>query len=85
MGWLRRATEQLKCLDLAVWLFALWSVTLVLRGHLPYILHPFENNVDEGYAMAIGQRMLHGHMLPFVDGVAHSGPMFMFSSAFIAA
>ena len=72
-------------MDLAVWLFALWSVTLVLRGHLPYIRHPFENNVDEGYAMAIGQRMLHGHMLPFVDGVAHSGPMFLFSSAFIAA
>lgn len=70
---------------MAVWLFVVWSVSLVVRGHLPYIRHAFENNVDEGYLMALGQRLLHGQMLPFVDGVAHSGPLYLFSGAFIAA
>ncbi len=65
--------------------FALWTVFYMLRAHLPYIRLPNEQNIDEGYLLAIGQRMLAGKWLPFVDGVAHSGPLFLFSGAPLAA
>jgi hypothetical protein len=60
-------------------------VLLILRVHWPYLQQPSEQSVDEGYLIAIGQRMLHGRMLPFVDGTAHSGPLFLLSGALIAA
>lgn len=84
-AWFAAARKRVNALDLTVWAFALWSVSIALRGHLPYIRHPYEHNVDEGYLLAIGNRMLHGHMLPFVDGVAHSGPVFLYTGALIAS
>jgi hypothetical protein len=84
-AWLRAARERVRPFDLTAWAFALWSISFALRGHLPYIRHPYEHNIDEGYLLAVGQRMLHGHMLPFVDGVAHSGPLFLYSGALIAS
>lgn len=69
----------------AAGVFAFWSAAYVLKAHLPYILHANEQNIDEGYLLAIGQRMLEGRLLPFVDGVAHSGPLFLLSAAPIAA
>jgi hypothetical protein len=57
---------------------------MVVRVHWPYLALPSEQSVDEGYVLAVGQRMLHGRMLPFVDGVAHSGPLFLVSGALIA-
>lgn len=70
---------------LLVWPFALWMSIFVLRAHWGYIVHPSQHNVDEGYLLAVGQRMLHGRMLPYVDGVAHGGPLFLFSGALIAS
>lgn len=68
-----------------IWLLLLWTLTFIARGHWPFLRLPSEHNIDEGYLMAIGQRMLHGHMLPYVDGVAHGGPLFVASGALIAA
>ena len=70
---------------LPAWLFALWAMLMVLRVHAPYIAQPSEQSLDEGYLLAIGQLMRHGRMLPFVDGVAHTGPMFLLTGALISA
>lgn len=66
-------------------IFAAWAVLLVVRVHWPYVRLPSEQSIDEGYLIAIGQRMLHGRMLPFVDGTAHSGPLFLILGALLAA
>lgn len=66
-------------------LFTAWAVSLIVRGHLPYLAHASQQNIDEGYLLAAGQRMLHGRMLPFVDAVAHTGPVFMWLGALIAS
>jgi hypothetical protein len=66
-------------------MLVLWVLLFVLRIHWPFLRTPSEHNIDEGYVMAIGQRMLHGHFLPYVDGVAHGGPLFVASGALLAA
>lgn len=71
--------------DLVPALVALWAVSLIVREHLPYLGRPYEQNIDEGYLLAVAQRMLHGDMLPLVDGVAHTGPLFLWSGALIAS
>jgi hypothetical protein len=68
-----------------IWLFSAWAVMLVVRGHWPYIQQPYQQSIDEGYLLAAGQRMIHGRLLPFVDGVAHTGPLFLWTGAGIAA
>jgi hypothetical protein len=70
---------------LPLWMLVLWVLVFVLRVHWPFLRTPTEHNIDEGYLMAVGQRMLHGRMLPYVDGVAHGGPLFVASGALIAA
>jgi hypothetical protein len=62
-----------------------WLAWFTMRGHLPYIRHPGQHSADEGYLLAVGMRMLQGHMLPYVDGVAHTGPLFLYSGALLAA
>jgi hypothetical protein len=71
--------------ELPIWLFACWAALLVVRSHWPYLLEPTEHTLDEGYLVAIGQRMLRGRMLPYVDGAAHTGPVFLYTGALIAA
>lgn len=83
--WLAKLASGALIEQLLVWCYAIWVVGLLVRGHLPFVRFPYQQNIDEGYLLAIGQRMLHGDMLPFVDGVAHSGPLFLWSGALIAA
>ncbi len=85
ISWPRRLASRVHVEQLVTWGFAAWSVALILRAHLPYIMQPSQQNVDEGYLLAVGQRVLHGRFLPFVDGVAHSGPLFLYSGSLIAA
>src|SRR5262245_55972312 len=68
-----------------LWLLVGWVLVFILRANWPFLMLPSEHNIDEGYLMAVGQRMLHGRMLPYVDGVAHGGPLFLASGALIAA
>jgi hypothetical protein len=36
---------------------------------------------DEGYATAFGERLLDGHLLPYVDAFSHRGPLLYWSAA----
>ncbi|HEY6879195.1 MAG TPA: hypothetical protein VI299_14315 [Polyangiales bacterium] len=71
--------------ELPAWFFAAWATALVVQRHWPYLMTPVPQCVDEGYIMALGQRLLHGRMLPYVDGAAHTGPVFIYSGALLAA
>jgi hypothetical protein len=79
------ALRRVSLAELPPFLFVVWVVAMIVRVHLPYLAKPSEQSIDEGYLIAIGQLMLHGRMLPFVDAVAHTGPVFMYSGALIAA
>ncbi|HEY6877464.1 MAG TPA: hypothetical protein VI299_05565 [Polyangiales bacterium] len=70
---------------LPTWLLAIYVVVYVARGHLPYVQYPYEENMDEGYLMAVGVRMVRGHLVPYVDGVAHSGPLYLYLGALLAS
>jgi hypothetical protein len=69
---------------IGAWLGALWAAALLLRAHLVYIGHPQGLNVDEGYIVAFGRRMLDGQLLPYVDAVSHRGPMVYWAGAIVA-
>jgi hypothetical protein len=56
-------------------LFTAWSLVLLTRAHAIFLRPAIPLNQDEGYIAAIGQRMLDGQLLPYVDGVSHRGPM----------
>jgi Dolichyl-phosphate-mannose-protein mannosyltransferase len=84
-SWIEKARTSTWVTELPVLAFAAWAALLVVRGHWPYLMVPVEHTVDEGYAVAIGQRLLHGRMLPYVEGAAHTGPIFLYSGALIAA
>jgi hypothetical protein len=81
----RLRPERVTLATFPLWMLVLWVLIFVLRVHWPFLRTPSEHNIDEGYLMAIGQRMLHGRMLPYVDGVAHGAPLFVASGALIAA
>jgi hypothetical protein len=59
------------------------ALLVVVRANLHFmrpsaaLLHQF----DEGYAVALGRRMVEGSFLPYVDGVSHRGPLYYDSVA----
>lgn len=52
------------------------SLAIIIRTHFFFIL-PFATPVsnDEGYLAGMALRMVHGHWLPYVDGVSQRGPI----------
>jgi 4-amino-4-deoxy-L-arabinose transferase-like glycosyltransferase len=66
------------------WLALGWALAMLVRAHLLFIRRPHAVNVDEAYIVALGQRMLDGSWLPYVDGVSHRGPVAYWVGAVIA-
>jgi 4-amino-4-deoxy-L-arabinose transferase-like glycosyltransferase len=69
---------------LGAWFGTAWVALLLLRAHLTFIRNPQGLNVDEGYIVAFGKRMLDGQLLPYVDAVSHRGPMVYWAGAIVA-
>lgn len=64
--------------------FAALAVALIITGRAHWLhLQPFVTPVsnDEGYISALALRMLHGHWLPYVDGVSQRGPVIYWLAA----
>jgi hypothetical protein len=56
------------------------TAALRLHGFLIHVAGPI--GADDGYTMAMGERLLDGHLLPYVDGRSHRGPVYYWSAAF---
>jgi hypothetical protein len=56
------------------------TAALRLNGFLIHVAGPI--GADDGYTMAMGERLLDGHLLPYVDGRSHRGPVYYWSAAF---
>ena len=70
--------------SIVAWVALLWSAVILVRAHALYIRHPHGINIDEGYILALGQRLMEGSWLPYVDGVSHRGPMVYWAAAIVA-
>jgi hypothetical protein len=69
---------------MAAWLGLAAITAILVRAHLAFMTPGMPLNPDEGYIMAFGQRMLEGHLLPYVDAVSHRGPLLYWVGALIA-
>jgi hypothetical protein len=58
------------------------AVVIVCRSHW-HFFRPFATPLsnDEGYISALALRMIHGHWLPYVDGVSQRGPVLYWLAA----
>ncbi|HVW23802.1 MAG TPA: hypothetical protein VHC69_00435 [Polyangiaceae bacterium] len=58
-----------------------WCVTTALRFHGFFLHYAGPIGADDGYTMAMGERLLDGHLLPYVDGRSHRGPVYYWAAA----
>ncbi len=58
------------------------ALGVLIRAHL-HFFRPYATPVsnDEGYISALALRMIHGHWLPYVDGVSQRGPILYWLAA----
>jgi hypothetical protein len=56
-------------------------LTQALRLHGFFLQYRGPVGTDDGYSMAMGERLLDGHLLPYVDGASHRGPVYYWSMA----
>ncbi len=58
------------------------ALTVMIRAHW-HFFRPWATPVsnDEGYISALALRMIHGHWLPYVDGVSQRGPVLYWIAA----
>ncbi len=60
----------------------LLALGVLTRVHLHFLIpYPTPVSNDEGYLSAFGLRMIHGHWLPYVDGVSQRGPVLYWLTA----
>ena len=63
------------------------ATALVVAGVFIWRLHAFfwnhagQYDGDDGYTMALGERLISGHFLPYVDGCSHRGPVLYWAAA----
>jgi hypothetical protein len=70
------------------WFWALTSGIAVFYG-LRAAWYFFDMNAalhfDDGYVTAVGERLLDGHLLPYVDAASHRGPVMYWLAALAQA
>lgn len=54
---------------------------LIARLHVFFWDHAGQYGGDDGYTMALGERLIDGHYLPYVDGCSHRGPVLYWAAA----
>jgi hypothetical protein len=64
---------------------ALVAFGVACRLHMLYLRDPGPVGFDDGYTMALGERLIDGHWLPYVDGCSHRGPMLYWAAAIAQA
>lgn len=67
-------------------LWASWAAVLVTclyagRLHFFFWQHAGRVGFDDAYTMAVGERLIDGQWLPYVDGVSHRGPLLYWAAA----
>src|ERR1043165_130300 len=70
-----------------------WSWLLVcgiaalygLRAAWFFYAHNAPVHFDDGYVTAVGERLLSGHWLPYVDAASHRGPVMYWLAALAQA
>ena len=55
--------------------------TLIGQLHAFFWNHAGQYGGDDGYTMALGERLIGGTYLPYVDGFSHRGPMLYWAAA----
>ena len=63
-----------------------WAVVLIAcvyvgRIHLFFWQHAGAIGSDDAYTMSVGERLISGHWLPYVDGSSHRGPLLYWVAA----
>jgi 4-amino-4-deoxy-L-arabinose transferase-like glycosyltransferase len=69
---------------LVTWLSALTVVVVCIivgRLHAFFFQHAGPIGFDDGYTMALGERLIDGKWLPYVDGCSHRGPLLYWAAA----
>lgn len=66
-------------------IIALTALAVACRLHSIYLRDPGPIGFDDGYTMAIGERLIDGQWLPYVDGCSHRGPMLYWAAAIAQA
>lgn len=60
------------------------ALAITVRAHSHFIWPwPVPVSNDEGYISALALRMIHGHWLPYVDGVSQRGPVLYWLTAVV--
>jgi hypothetical protein len=62
-------------------ILALVALGVAARLHGIYLRDPSPIGFDDGYTRAIGERLIEGQWLPYVDGCSHRGPMLYWAAA----
>ena len=76
--------QRLRRIPVDAWLVALLSVTAAyyaLRSANFFLRMNAALHFDDGYVTSIGERLLDGHLLPYVDAASHRGPVMYWLAA----
>jgi hypothetical protein len=60
---------------------AVVAFVVTWRLHALYLRDPGPIGFDDGYTMALGERLIDGKWLPYVDGCSHRGPLLYWMAA----
>jgi len=80
--------QRLRRIPVDDWLIALLSVTAAfyaLRSANFFLRMNAALHFDDGYVTSIGERLLAGHLLPYVDAASHRGPVMYWLAALAQA
>ncbi|MBX3125350.1 MAG: hypothetical protein KF718_01465 [Polyangiaceae bacterium] len=57
------------------------ALVIAISFHYFFLRRPGPVGFDDGYTVAIGERLIDGRWLPYVDGASHRGPLLYFIAA----
>ncbi|HKO92783.1 MAG TPA: hypothetical protein VJU61_16625 [Polyangiaceae bacterium] len=80
--------QRLRRIPVDSWLIALSSLTAAfyaLRSANFFLRMNAALHFDDGYVTSIGERLLDGHLLPYVDAASHRGPVMYWLAALAQA
>lgn len=60
---------------IAALLVSIPALIIIVNLHWMYLKLPNAVGFDDGYTVALGERIIDGKWLPYVDGCSHRGPM----------
>ncbi|MBX3125840.1 MAG: hypothetical protein KF718_03960 [Polyangiaceae bacterium] len=61
------------------------AVAILISFHYFFLRAPGPIGSDDGYTLALGERLLDGRWLPYVDGASHRGPLLYWLAALAQA